>query len=38
VAQGTVEALRRETGVSNVEEVFLAVLARAEANLGAGAR
>jgi sodium transport system ATP-binding protein len=38
VAQGTVEALRRETGVSNVEEVFLSVLARAEANLEAGAR
>lgn len=35
VAQGTVEALRRETGVTKVEDVFLSVLARAEASLGA---
>jgi sodium transport system ATP-binding protein len=34
VAQGTVEALRRETGVAKVEDVFLSVLARAEASLG----
>ncbi len=35
VAQGTVDALRRETGVAKVEDVFLSVLARAEASLGA---
>jgi sodium transport system ATP-binding protein len=35
VAQGTVDALRQETGASKVEDVFLSVLARAEASLGA---
>ena len=35
VAQGTVDALRQETGVAKVEDVFLSVLARAEASLGA---
>ena len=34
VAQGTVDELRRETGLAKVEDVFLSVLARAEASLG----
>jgi sodium transport system ATP-binding protein len=34
VAQGTVDALRRETGESKVEDVFLSVLARADVSLG----
>ena len=34
VAQGTIDALRQETGEAKVEDVFLSVLARAEANLG----
>jgi sodium transport system ATP-binding protein len=35
VAAGTVDQLRRETGESKVEDVFLAVLARADAAAGA---
>ena len=38
VAQGTVDALRRQTGEAKVEDVFLSVLARADASLGATIR